>query len=52
MFETRKPKPESDDCEIEIKETHSGMKMRIKKSCTKEQVGMMSNKVRKENGEN
>ena len=52
MFETRKLKPVNEDCEIEIKETNSGMKMRIKKTCTKEQVGMMSHKIRKENDEN
>ena len=50
MFETRKPV--SEDCEIEVKKTHSGTKMRIKKSCTKEQVEIMSKRIQKEDGEN
>lgn len=42
-----KPKPkESEDCEIEIKNTKAGKKIRFRGKCSKEQIRILS----KENG--
>jgi hypothetical protein len=37
-----KPKKESDNCEIEIKKTAQGKKIRFKGKCSKEQIKMLS----------
>ena len=41
-----KPKPESDDCEIEIKSTRQGKKIKFKGKCSREQLRVLA----KENG--
>lgn len=43
MFNQRKPnpvreKPKVDDCEIEVKNTNKGKKIRFRGKCSKEQV--------------
>lgn len=36
--------PQKDDCEIEVRRTRSGMKMKISGKCSREQLEMFKNK--------
>lgn len=40
-FQQRVEKPKNEDCEIEIKKTASGRKIRFKGKCSKEQVQVL-----------
>ncbi len=44
MFQQRRaqPKQESEDCEIEVKQTKTGKKIRFKGKCTKQQMEVLA----------